>query len=111
MCRHLRRSVQFAVRKYKLALQNMKKKHATTLILCLNGSCEFLCVFSQTVLHWAAKHGNEDVVKLFAGKYKANVNAKTVRMFRVVFNLSFYTDFFFACFLLMDQTYLQKGVS
>ncbi|XP_030571463.1 ankyrin repeat domain-containing protein SOWAHB isoform X3 [Drosophila novamexicana] len=30
-----------------------------------------------TALHWAAKHGNEDVVKLIAGTYKADVNAKT----------------------------------
>ncbi|EDW40356.1 GL24938 [Drosophila persimilis] len=31
----------------------------------------------KTALHWAAKHGNEDVVKLIAGTYKADVNAKT----------------------------------
>uniref|UniRef100_A0A2C9GPR7 SOWAHA-C winged helix-turn-helix domain-containing protein n=1 Tax=Anopheles arabiensis TaxID=7173 RepID=A0A2C9GPR7_ANOAR len=31
----------------------------------------------QTALHWAAKHGNEDVVKLVAGKLKADVNART----------------------------------
>ncbi|KAH8355789.1 hypothetical protein KR200_007549 [Drosophila serrata] len=31
----------------------------------------------QTALHWAAKHGNEDVVKLIAGTYKADVNART----------------------------------
>ncbi|XP_039486872.1 uncharacterized protein LOC120448754 [Drosophila santomea] len=30
-----------------------------------------------TALHWAAKHGNEDVVKLIAGTYKADVNART----------------------------------
>lgn len=30
-----------------------------------------------TALHWAAKHGNEDVIKLIAGSYQANVNAKT----------------------------------
>ena len=40
----------------------------------------FLIDFSQTALHWAAKHGNDDVVKLIAGKYKADVNARTVRM-------------------------------
>lgn len=34
--------------------------------------------FFQTALHWAAKHGNEDVVKLIAGTRKADVNAKTV---------------------------------
>ncbi|XP_034658563.1 ankyrin repeat domain-containing protein SOWAHC isoform X3 [Drosophila subobscura] len=32
---------------------------------------------TYTALHWAAKHGNEDVVKLIAGTYKADVNAKT----------------------------------
>lgn len=32
----------------------------------------------QTALHWAAKHGNEDVVKLIAGTRKADVNARTV---------------------------------
>uniref|UniRef100_W8B4H7 Ankyrin repeat domain-containing protein SOWAHB n=1 Tax=Ceratitis capitata TaxID=7213 RepID=W8B4H7_CERCA len=30
-----------------------------------------------TALHWAAKHGNQDVVKLIAGTYKADVNART----------------------------------
>ncbi|EDW85351.2 LOW QUALITY PROTEIN: uncharacterized protein Dwil_GK10564, partial [Drosophila willistoni] len=32
---------------------------------------------SKTALHWAAKHGNEDVVKLIAGTFKADVNSKT----------------------------------
>ncbi|XP_039149235.1 ankyrin repeat domain-containing protein SOWAHC isoform X1 [Drosophila simulans] len=32
---------------------------------------------ATTALHWAAKHGNEDVVKLIAGTYKADVNART----------------------------------
>lgn len=45
---------------------------------CGNRFCRFL----QTVLHWAAKHGNEDIVKLFAGTYRANVNAKTVSFVR-----------------------------
>merc|ERR1719443_2058901 len=30
-----------------------------------------------TGLHWAAKHGNLDMVKLLAGTYQANVNAKS----------------------------------
>ncbi|XP_039286005.1 LOW QUALITY PROTEIN: ankyrin repeat domain-containing protein SOWAHC [Nilaparvata lugens] len=34
------------------------------------------CPFT-TALHWAAKHGNEDVVKLLAGTYKVEVNAVT----------------------------------
>lgn len=34
--------------------------------------------FFQTALHWAAKHGNMDLVKMLAGTYTANVNAKTV---------------------------------
>ncbi|XP_054732686.1 uncharacterized protein LOC129240739 [Anastrepha obliqua] len=32
---------------------------------------------AETALHWAAKHGNQDVVKLIAGTYKADVNART----------------------------------
>nr|XP_041631182.1 ankyrin repeat domain-containing protein SOWAHC isoform X2 [Drosophila kikkawai] len=35
------------------------------------------CPATYTALHWAAKHGNEDVVKLIAGTYKADVNART----------------------------------
>lgn len=34
--------------------------------------------FLQTALHWAAKSGNEDIVKLIAGTHKADVNARTV---------------------------------
>ena len=30
-----------------------------------------------TGLHWAAKHNNLDMVKLLAGTYQANVNAKS----------------------------------
>eukprot|EP00088_Acartia_fossae_P069893 TRINITY_DN9223_c0_g1_i4.p1 TRINITY_DN9223_c0_g1~~TRINITY_DN9223_c0_g1_i4.p1 ORF type:complete len:401 (-),score=122.17 TRINITY_DN9223_c0_g1_i4:268-1413(-) len=30
-----------------------------------------------TALHWAAKHGNMDMVKLIAGTYKAHVNARS----------------------------------
>lgn len=29
-------------------------------------------------MHWAAKHGNGDIVKLIAGTYKADVNERTV---------------------------------
>jgi ankyrin repeat protein len=32
----------------------------------------------QTALHWAAKHGNADVVKLIAGTYQADVNVRSV---------------------------------
>ncbi|XP_022165647.1 ankyrin repeat domain-containing protein SOWAHB isoform X3 [Myzus persicae] len=32
---------------------------------------------TYTALHWAAKHGNMDLVKMLAGTYNANVNAKT----------------------------------
>lgn len=32
----------------------------------------------QTALHWAAKHGNENVIKLIAGRFKADVNSRTV---------------------------------
>ncbi|XP_055623034.1 uncharacterized protein LOC129766491 [Toxorhynchites rutilus septentrionalis] len=31
----------------------------------------------QTALHWAAKHGSEDVIKLVAGTLKADVNTRT----------------------------------
>ncbi|XP_022165649.1 ankyrin repeat domain-containing protein SOWAHB isoform X5 [Myzus persicae] len=34
-------------------------------------------ITSYTALHWAAKHGNMDLVKMLAGTYNANVNAKT----------------------------------
>jgi hypothetical protein len=37
----------------------------------------------QTALHWAAKHGNGDVVKLIAGTYQADVNARSVSVPRV----------------------------
>lgn len=30
-----------------------------------------------TALHWACKHGDENIVKLIAGTYKADVNART----------------------------------
>jgi hypothetical protein len=38
----------------------------------------YLVVPPQTALHWAAKHGNADVVKLIAGTYKVDVNTRTV---------------------------------
>ncbi|XP_055930317.1 ankyrin repeat domain-containing protein SOWAHB-like [Argiope bruennichi] len=33
--------------------------------------------FVKTALHWAAKHGNLDVIKLMAGTYKLDTNART----------------------------------
>ena len=30
-----------------------------------------------TGLHWAAKHGNTDIVKLLAGTYELDINVKT----------------------------------
>lgn len=41
----------------------------------------FIFVAEQSALHWAAKHGNEDVVKLIAGTCKADVNARTVGIY------------------------------
>lgn len=43
----------------------------------------FIVIFvaEQSALHWAAKHGNEDVVKLIAGTCKADVNARTVGIY------------------------------
>ncbi|XP_037890452.1 ankyrin repeat domain-containing protein SOWAHC isoform X2 [Glossina fuscipes] len=35
------------------------------------------CTQGYSALHWAAKHGNEDVVKLIAGTHKADVNGRT----------------------------------
>lgn len=32
----------------------------------------------QTVLHWGAKHGNSKIIQMFAGKYKVDVNGRTV---------------------------------
>ncbi|XP_070490153.1 ankyrin repeat domain-containing protein SOWAHC [Chironomus tepperi] len=32
---------------------------------------------NTTALHWASKHGNEDVVKLIAGTFRADVNCQT----------------------------------
>ncbi|XP_066138966.1 ankyrin repeat domain-containing protein SOWAHC [Euwallacea fornicatus] len=31
----------------------------------------------STVLHWGAKYGNEDIIKIFAGTYKVDVNGRT----------------------------------
>jgi len=39
----------------------------------------FISVPPQTALHWAAKHGHVELIKLLAGTYKSNVNAKSVR--------------------------------
>jgi len=41
-----------------------------------NANCFFFSF--QTALHWASKHGNENVIKLIAGKHKADVNSRTV---------------------------------
>jgi ankyrin repeat protein len=43
----------------------------------------YLVVLSQTALHWAAKHGNADVVKLIAGTYQADVNVRSVSVLHV----------------------------
>jgi hypothetical protein len=41
----------------------------------------------QTALHWAAKHGSADVVKLIAGTYQADVNARSVSSFFTVVSI------------------------
>ena len=38
----------------------------------------FFSFLLQTGLHWAAKHGNDDLVKMLAGTHKSDVNARTV---------------------------------
>ncbi|KAJ8982788.1 hypothetical protein NQ317_018489 [Molorchus minor] len=40
-----------------------------------------------TVLHWGAKHGNAEIIKVFAGTYKVDVNGKTVFFTSNVFGL------------------------
>lgn len=40
----------------------------------------------QTGLHWAAKHGHDDLIKMLAGTHKSDVNAKTVHK---VFSFNF----------------------
>lgn len=39
----------------------------------------------QTALHWGAKHGNLDLIKLIAGTHKADVNSRTVIAFFFIF--------------------------
>ena len=34
-------------------------------------------ITGYTALHWAAKHGNLDLVKLLAGQYQVDVNVKS----------------------------------
>jgi hypothetical protein len=48
----------------------------------------------QTALHWAAKHGNADVVKLIAGTYRADVNARSV-------SVSYVTEEHFRCLIIL----------
>lgn len=43
----------------------------------------FLIYLLQTALHWGAKHGDENIVKLIAGTYKdyiKSVNETTVNL-------------------------------
>lgn len=52
----------------------------------------------QTALHWGAKHGNEDIVKLIAGTYKdyiKGVNETTVMKNekKNIINLCFFVIF------------------
>ncbi|XP_025190538.1 ankyrin repeat domain-containing protein SOWAHB isoform X3 [Melanaphis sacchari] len=42
-----------------------------------SGIAKFKDPITSTALHWAAKHGNMDLVKMLAGTYSVNVNAKT----------------------------------
>lgn len=76
----------------------------------------------QTALHWAAKHGNEDVVKLIAGTRKADVNAKTVtnhkQTKKTFLNSQFVTNDFSLFYTLsmyvptiIESTKTQNGVS
>lgn len=40
-------------------------------------------IFLKSALHWAAKHGRGDIVKLLAGTHGIDVNGKTVSLFSV----------------------------
>lgn len=53
-----------------------------------------LIISFQTALHWAAKHGNENVIKLIAGSLKADVNCRTVSLFPflIVLPLNFHKN-------------------
>ncbi|XP_030767459.1 ankyrin repeat domain-containing protein SOWAHB isoform X2 [Sitophilus oryzae] len=33
--------------------------------------------FTYNVLHWGAKHGNEEIIKIFTGSYKVDINSRT----------------------------------
>ncbi|GJQ87213.1 hypothetical protein Trydic_g12565 [Trypoxylus dichotomus] len=46
-------------------------------------------IFQYTVLHWGAKHGNVDVINLFAGRYRCDVNAKTWLIIVLICSLTF----------------------
>lgn len=48
----------------------------------------------QTALHWAAKHGNAEVVKLIAGACQADVNARSV-------SVSYFTVEPFRCLIVL----------
>jgi len=50
----------------------------------------------QTALHWAAKHGNANVVKLIAGTYQADVNARSV-------SVSYVTEEPFRCLIILPD--------
>ena len=50
----------------------------------------------QTALHWAAKHGNADIVKLIAGTYQADVNARSV-------SVSYFTREPFRCLIILQD--------
>lgn len=59
--------------------------HTTSLIFLktlkwnLRTTDDVFFLFGQTGLHWAAKHGNDDLIKLLAGTHKSDVNARTVQ--------------------------------
>ena len=53
-----------------------------------------LVVQPQTALHWAAKHGIAYVVKLIAGTYQVDVNARSV-------SVSYFTGEPFHCLIIL----------
>lgn len=53
----------------------------------------------QTALHWGAKHGNMDIVKLIAGSCKLDANVRSVRYRYNWLDLYFQLLYFFIYFL------------
>ena len=58
---------------------NNRHSYCDSIILCIAIHLMTVLDLFQTGLHWAAKHGNDALVKMLAGTFKSDVNARTVR--------------------------------